>query len=243
MSSLFISDDFVFETIEGEGRLVGRPSIFMRLAMCNLTCIGFKSPDSPFGCDSYVSWSKKNKMSFDEVFALFESKGYDKKLNANTHVLKITGGEPFIQQNALIEFNEFLNKKQVMASIDFETNGTIVPDDYWMMNGASFTVSPKLKSNGDPFEKRYKPEALEYHAANFSSFKFVIQNEEDVKEVIENYVDKFSIENEQVWLMPCCGSRQEHSERAAFVAEVCKREGFNFSPRLQLVIWDKALKV
>ena len=212
MSSLFISDDFVFETVEGEGRLVGKPSIFMRLAMCNLTCIGFKSPDSPFGCDSYVSWSKKNKMSFDEVFDLFESKGYEKKLNNNTHVLKITGGEPLIQQNALQEFHEYLLSKEIYPSIDFETNGTIVPDEYWLNIGASFTVSPKLKSNGDPFEKRYKTDALQFHADNLSSFKFVIQNEDDVKEIIENYIDKFNIDRSMVWLMPCCGSRQEHTE-------------------------------
>ena len=103
MSSLILSDDYVFETIEGEGHLVGKPSIFMRLAMCNLTCIGFKSPDSPFGCDSYVSWSKKNKLSFEEIFKIFEDNDYINKLKGN-HVLKITGGEPLIQQKALIEF-------------------------------------------------------------------------------------------------------------------------------------------
>jgi organic radical activating enzyme len=240
--SLFISDDYLFETIEGEGRLVGRPSIFMRLSMCNLTCIGFKSPDSPFGCDSYVSWSKKNKMSFEEILNLLKEKGYDEKLN-RSHVFKITGGEPFIQQKSLIEFIDYLNQNDVHPSIDFETNGTLVPEEYWGNIGASFTVSPKLKSNGDPEEKRYREDALRYHAENYSSFKFVIQNEDDVEEIKEKYIDKFSISRDLVWLMPCCGSRQEHSERSGFVAEICKREGFNFSPRLQLVIWDKALKV
>jgi hypothetical protein len=43
--------------------------------------------------------------------------------------------------------------------------------------------------------------------------------------------------------MPCCGSREEHIERAAAVAEYAKAMHVNFSPRLQLVIWDKALKV
>jgi len=47
----------------------------------------------------------------------------------------------------------------------------------------------------------------------------------------------------RIWLMPCCGSRQEHSEKAAMVAELCKINNLKFSPRLQLVIWDKALKV
>ena len=59
--TLFLSDDLIFYTIEGEGEYIGQPSVFMRMAMCNLTCIGFASEDSPNGCDSFVSWSVKNK--------------------------------------------------------------------------------------------------------------------------------------------------------------------------------------
>ena len=40
--------------------------------MCNLTCKGFASKDSPHGCDSYISWSVKNKMTFNEIFEYFE---------------------------------------------------------------------------------------------------------------------------------------------------------------------------
>ena len=43
--------------------------------------------------------------------------------------------------------------------------------------------------------------------------------------------------------MPCCGSRDEHTEKSTMVAELCKEHHFKFSPRLQLVIWDMALKV
>ena len=47
--TLFLSDDKVFYTLEGEGEYVGKPSVFMRMSMCNLTCIGFASEDSPNG--------------------------------------------------------------------------------------------------------------------------------------------------------------------------------------------------
>ena len=43
--------------------------------------------------------------------------------------------------------------------------------------------------------------------------------------------------------MPCAGSRDEHTAKASMVAELCKKHNFKFSPRLQLVIWDMALKV
>ena len=151
--TLFISDDFVFYTLEGEGRFIGWPSVFMRLSMCNLTCIGFKSEDAPFGCDSYVSWSKKNKMTFEEIALLFEKNDYHEKLKQGA-ILKLTGGEPFIQQKNLIEFVRFIidrwgfNKSDgiletwfdtdihnPLLKVDFETNGTIMPDDEWFNLG------------------------------------------------------------------------------------------------------------
>ena len=70
--TLLISDDKAFYTLEGEGEYVGMPSVFFRLSMCNLTCQGFASEDSPHGCDSYISWSVKNKMTFNEIFKYFE---------------------------------------------------------------------------------------------------------------------------------------------------------------------------
>ena len=58
--TLILSDDKLFYTLEGEGEFVGVPSVFFRLAMCNLTCKGFASKDSPHGCDSYISWSEQS---------------------------------------------------------------------------------------------------------------------------------------------------------------------------------------
>jgi 6-pyruvoyltetrahydropterin 2'-reductase len=244
--SLLLSDDKIFYTIEGEGRFAGYPSIFMRLSKCNLTCIGFKSKDSPFGCDSYISWSKVNKYTFEEIFKVFETVDpftiapFGKVLEEGA-ILKITGGEPLLQQKQLIKFiNAFQLKYHFLPCIDFETNGTIKPDQIWFDDlGASFTVSPKLKSNGDSEEKRYKPEVLKILAENRSCFKFVIQSEEDIKEIQEKY--KF-INPADIWLMPCCGSRQEQNEKSLLVAELCKKYNYKFSPRLQLLIWDKALK-
>ena len=245
--TLFLSDDKVFYTIEGEGMFIGQPSIFMRMSMCNLTCKGFASPDSPNGCDSFISWSVKNKMTFAEIFQLMEEHEYIKHLKDRA-ILKLTGGEPLIQEKALLKFMEaFREKYDFIPRIDFETNATLIPDERWVTEfRASFTTSPKLRSNGDPEEKTYKPEVLKWHKAHYSGFKFVINVAEDINEIWEKYVDDkhgINISRSHIWFMPCCGSRQEHTEKAATVAEYAKALCVNFSPRLQLVIWDKALKV
>jgi 6-pyruvoyltetrahydropterin 2'-reductase len=232
--------------VEGEGKYIGYPSVFMRLFGCNLTCKGWASPDSPWGCDSYISWSKKNKYTFEEMFKFYEENEFHLKLKRGD-IWKITGGEPMLRQEPLLAFvSEFDNRYGFIPTIDFETNGTILPDQRWVDEfGATFTVSPKLSSNGDPREKRYNLEALKFHKQHGSCFKFVVKNEEDMEELFKDFIKKpdLLIPRQLVWIMVCAGSRAEHIENAESIAEMCKNHGFKMSPRLHLMVWDKALKV
>lgn len=242
---LVLSDDKLFYTLEGEGEYIGYPSVFMRLAGCNLTCSGFKSEASPHGCDSYISWSVKNKMTFEEIFALMDRYCYIAHLKAGA-IFKITGGEPLVNQKQLLKFMQaFKEEYNFIPKIDFETNATITPHEDWVnVWNATFTTSPKLSTNGDPVSKTYKPEVLKWHVDNNSGFKFVINSSEDIEEVWMKYVkdEYISVPVDRIWFMPCCGSRQEHIEKAEVVAEYAKAMGVKFSPRLHLLIWDLALK-
>jgi 7-carboxy-7-deazaguanine synthase len=262
--TLFLSDDFVFYTLEGEGKYIGYPSVFMRLSMCNLTCIGFKSPDAPFGCDSYVSWSKKNKMTFEEIAQYFEKNDYHSRLKEGA-LLKLTGGEPFIQQKNLLEFVHFIRDRwgfvdysKVLDAtankplgptlyIDFETNGTILPDAGWLTTGCevTYTTSPKLSVNGDPEDKRFKPEVIRYLIKHKACFKFVAKQESDLDEMYEKFVDNpdINLPEELIWIMPMCGSRDELIKIGPAVADICKKYNLKFSNRMHLQVWDKALKV
>ena len=244
--TLFLSDDLVFYTIEGEGAYVGYPSVFMRMAMCNLSCIGFASEDSPHSCDSFVSWSIKNKMTFTDIFKLYEDKNYIEHLR-NGAILKLTGGEPILQQKQLLKFiYAFQERYDFLPRIDFETNATLMPDEEWLELCATFTTSPKLTTNGDPEEKTYKPEVLKWHVANGSGFKFVISRSEDIDEIWRKYVNDqegINVPLDRIWFMPCCGSRQEHIDLAPAVAEYAKAMHVKFSSRLHLLVYDKALKV
>ena len=245
--TLLISDDKMFYTIEGEGEYVGEPSLFFRLSMCNLTCKGFASPDSPHGCDSYISWSVKNKMTFNEIFQYMEERKYIEKLKNNV-ILKITGSEPLVQQKRLLKFIEaFIEKYNFIPRIDFETNATIMPDNIWVDKYlATFTTSPKLTTNGDPEVDTYKPEVLKWHKNNRSGFKFVINESSDINEIWDKYVTdnkEINLPLDRIWLMPVAGSRHEHITNAPAVAEYAKALNVKFSSRLHLLVWDKALKV
>tara|TARA_R100001129_G_scaffold176258_1_gene149996 strand:- start:1558 stop:2316 length:759 start_codon:yes stop_codon:yes gene_type:complete len=244
--TLLVSDDKAFYTLEGEGEYVGMPSVFFRLSMCNLTCQGFASEDSPHGCDSFISWSVKNKMTFNEIFQYFEDHNLVDKLKAGA-IFKITGGEPMVQQKGLLKFMEaFIKKYEFGPIIDFETNATIKPDEKWVnLYRATFTTSPKLTTNGDPEKRTYKPEVLKWHRDVGSGFKFVISQSEDIDEIWRKYVEDgdVNIPKQRVWFMPCSGSREEHVNKAPAVAEYAKAMNVNFSPRLHLLLWDMALKV
>lgn len=245
---LLISDDGPgFLTIEGEGEYVGQPSVFMRLFGCNLSCKAFISKDSPYGCDSYISWSKKNKYTFDEMFEFYEKNNFIEHLK-NRAIFKITGGEPTLRQKPLLKFMEcFVKRYGFTPRIDFETNATILPDERWVTEfNATFTTSPKLTTNGDPEEKTYNPEVLRWHVDHNSGFKFVITSDRDIEEIWRKYINDYegiNVPLQRVWFMPCCGSREEHIEKAPAVAEYAKAMHVNFSPRLHLLIWNMALKV
>jgi 7-carboxy-7-deazaguanine synthase len=261
----------VFYTLEGEGEYVGYPSVFLRLSMCNLTCKGFASPDSPNGCDSYISWSVKNKMTFEQLAELFEREGFKDRLFDGA-IWKITGGEPLVQQKTLVKWFKYVfarwnippfeipmegstidpNAKRLR--IDFETNGTIIPSDELMevIPDATFTSSPKLASNGDPFKLRFREDALAWHVRRGTGFKFVVQSEADAQEVFDNYInnprvvpptlrDRFR--RNRVWFMLCAGSQKELLQNCTMVAELAKKYGVKFSNRLHLQLWDKALRV
>lgn len=237
----------IFYTLEGEGEFVGYPSVFMRFFGCNLRCPGFISEAAPYGCDSYISWTKKNKLSFSDTFKLLEERGFVQKLR-NGAIFKYTGGEPLVRQDQLLKFTEaFVQRFGFLPKIDFETNATILPDQRWVDEfNATFTTSPKLTTNGDPEEKTYKPEVLKWHKAHGSGFKFVISRAEDIEEIWRKYMNDdngINIHTDRIWFMPCCGSRAEHVEVAPIVAEYAKALNVKFSPRLHLLVWDLALRV
>jgi len=98
----------IFETIQGEGPLTGRPATFVRLAGCNLKC---------HFCDTDFDINKARRYSIDDIVRKCIAFGHD--------LVVITGGEPLLQSlSALI--------KQLRAheiQVQIETAGSIWPDD------------------------------------------------------------------------------------------------------------------
>ena len=148
MNSIKVSE--LFYSIQGEGRYMGVPSVFLRTFGCNFTCDGFGMPrgektnerhainaklfksynDLPLvttGCDSYASWDPKFKhlspvLKIDSIAqAIVDTLPHKEWRDEH---LVITGGEPLLGwQKAYPKLlsHELMNN---LKEITFETNGT-----------------------------------------------------------------------------------------------------------------------
>lgn len=216
-----------FYSIQGEGVTMGCPSIFIRLAGCNILCKG-----KGWVCDSIEVWKKGTKTNFEDVL----TKGEVQSLSEGTHLI-FTGGEPLLNQKEIHDYLIWFNDKyNFWPIVEIETNGTIEPKeligyvDFW-------NVSPKLSSSGVKEEKRINPIALaKFDKEPETMFKFVIANEEDAKELMDAYLP---LTKQKIVLMPAGATREELNQTRPIVVEMCKAYGLRYSERLHIIIWDK----
>jgi 7-carboxy-7-deazaguanine synthase len=230
---LIVSEQFY--SIQGEGNHSGVPAVFLRLSGCNLDCVGFSK-----GCDTKSIWITGSKYSFIQIIEKWQKNGWLKKLQDGAHLI-LTGGEPLLQMNMLFLFIQQLEKDLNMHPyIELETNATILSSDKFLNKIDQINASPKLSNSGNSQEMACKPEVLlQLSQLNKTKFKFVIQYKEDIHEVVNKYVLPFNMNPNNIWLMPEGSTRQAIQKNSPMVVELCKRYMMNFSPRLQIDIWDQ----
>jgi organic radical activating enzyme len=204
----------IFESIQGEGKNQGVLAVFLRLAFCNLRC-SF--------CDSKYTYENPS-FEWKDPEEIFENIKNSKAKN-----LVITGGEPLLWQKDLIPLI-----KRVKKFIEIETNATIVPVSGFDRYINQYNVSPKLSNSGEEVTKRLNFNSLRWFAKNKKSvFKYVIDKEQDIKEVFEQ-MKKINIKKEKIYLMPCADTREKLEEKSKIVVNLCRKYGFNYSDRLQI---------
>lgn len=224
-NSLVISEKFT--SIQGEGQTIGKKAIFLRLAGCNILC---KSHD--WVCDTIEVWQKGTKTNFEDIFTQEEIV----KLQNEYHLI-ITGGEPLLYQDTIVNFVDWLQEERgVLPIIEVETNGTIFPSKEMQKIVNYWNVSPKLKSSGADL-KRFNLLALKEFSNNKNTiFKFVVSSLEDIKEINSDFcfLDWFKI-----YLMPAGDSQEKLDKIRKQVVEWCLKYNFNYSDRLHIVIWNQ----
>jgi 7-carboxy-7-deazaguanine synthase len=233
----------VFHSIQGEGKSLGQPSIFLRTTLCNLHCIW---------CDTDYTWNwtgtrfqhvrdaepgyrKYDKKEWIAECGIEEAAALVAAFPCRNVIL--TGGEPMLQQSALTALMEALRAADPAYRFEVETNGTLVPEPGFDAAVDQYNVSPKLENSNNPRRLREKPAAWRFFAASEKAcFKFVIAAESDLQEVLE-LLARYEVPAEKVYLMPEGTDRRALSRRRSWLVEICKQHNFRYTDRLHVQIW------
>ena len=216
----------IFHSLQGEGVSMGTPSVFLRLALCNLICTW---------CDTKYTWDWRHHDYNSEVVELSAEQVEETVLSYGCRRLVITGGEPLLQQQGLAPLTRSLKEKGFCFEV--ETNGTIAPNQQLGLDIDQWNVSPKLATSGNALHRREVPHALHsFSRLPNAYFKFVVVEGSDLKEV-RSLIKKYHVPRERVILMSEGRTAPVLQERGEWLSQVCIEEGFRFSPRLHILLW------
>ena len=209
-----------------------------------------KDGKATWWCDTEIVWMKGHEIELSDLFASLTNLQYQALLDGRAHVV-FTGGEPCLAENTayakmfLEHFMEHHSSKRLFTEV--ETNATL---HSWLIDTADqINCSPKLSNSGMPRAQRIRPDVLMHlfnlwaHDGKKVQFKFVVSNEEDVKEMFAAYIDPGYVSIKQVVLMPGVDRRDDLAERTRFVWEVAQKLGVRMCSRLHILAFDKTVGV
>jgi len=228
----------IFRSIQGEGRLTGVDSVFVRTSGCNLRC---RYCDTP-----YASWSPEGEdLSVSEILEKVSETtsplplGEGACCNAAPAHVVLTGGEPMLFAE-LIPLTAALRERD--CHITVETAGTL----YLPVACDLMSISPKLSNSTPPSEldprwtwrhtiNRHAPEVIRRLLAEYDcQLKFVVDCPDDCRE-IEEYLAEFpEVERPRVMLMPQGVEAEVLAEKAVWLEPYCADHSFTFCPRRQI---------
>jgi 7-carboxy-7-deazaguanine synthase len=169
----------IFYSIQGEGLLVGVPSIFLRFAGCNLRC-SF--------CDTKYAYKQGTEMSIQEI--LDEIKKFP------CSYICLTGGEPLLQKDTTKLIDSLLQKNY---KICLETNGSI--NIKKLVGKKSLLISLDIKCPSSGSHEQMNMKNISYLSKK-DQLKFIIKNKEDydyAKKILKKYNSPCTVFFQPVW--------------------------------------------
>ncbi len=214
----------IFKSLQGEGRLTGTPSVFVRASGCNLRCSYCDTP--------YASFQPEGEdLAVEEILARVERLG--------ERYVVLTGGEPmlFAESVPLCE-----GLRRLDCHVTIETAGTL----YLPVACQLMSISPKLSNSTPPADSdparharhesnRHAPEVIGRLVAEYDyQLKFVVDSPADCLEV-ESYLAEFpQIDRARVFLMPQGADAAVLSKTAQWLEPYCQEQHLTFCPRRQI---------
>jgi 7-carboxy-7-deazaguanine synthase len=173
----------IFYSIQGETTRAGFPSVFIRLAGCNLECSY---------CDTVYARTASSGREMLIKDIIHETESYE-----NIDHVTITGGEPLIQEDTIDLMNKLIEKGY---SVQLETNGSIsLKDVPYKVRKIVDVKTPSSGHAGSFLIKNLK------YLNHSDEIKFVIFDIDDYKFSVEFIKKNTDVENTVVNFSPVFG--------------------------------------
>jgi 7-carboxy-7-deazaguanine synthase len=204
----------IFYSLQGETTTAGFPSLFIRLAGCNLNC---SYCDTVYSRDS----SSGKKMSIKDIIVTASSYKY-------IHHITITGGEPLMQDNSIFLMDDLI---AAGYNIQLETNGSFSLKNVPARVKKIVDVKTPSCGNG----KSFLMENLNYLNST-DELKFVILDTEDYNFSVDFIKKNIHSKNLVINFSPVTDNISEASLAAMIIND-------NLPVRLNLqlhkILWPK----
>lgn len=212
-----------FESVQGEGPFTGQPCVFVRFSHCNLTC-GW--------CDEKKTWDWTQFDPREVSSRVPVADLVDWARHRPVDLLVITGGEPMIQQPAMVALAAGVRPRM---RVQVETNGTQTPRPELVELVDLWVVSPKLSHSGVRYDRRIVPEALtSLRDTEQAAFKFVVTGPGDFLE-IDRIIADLALEPSSVWVMPEAVTADAVTAGVAALRAPAAERGWNVSTRQHIL--------
>jgi 7-carboxy-7-deazaguanine synthase len=213
-----------FTSRQGEGKLTGTDSYFIRTSGCNLRC---------WFCDTpYASWNPTGETLSIETVAEQAVK------SGRSHVV-LTGGEPLLLRETA-HLCDLLRTAGMHITI--ETAGTIDR----VVECDLMSISPKFRSSApDPadhprwnrlHQQRRMPlssmRSLMGRSQDFQ-LKFVVDSAAEYGELLD-MVEQMGASGQDVWVMPQGSTVEAMDAATAWLLPWCESQGFHYCDRMQI---------
>ena len=245
----------IFYSLQGEGFLTGVPSVFVRLAGCPLRCRW---------CDTKYAWSKDagDDYSIAEIIQAVQQwpckfiviTGGEPMINpdlpqlvqqlnaSEKHITIETAGVAFMPNMPcdLMSISPKLSNSTPSAEDRSQKTEirSLAPTPVVGARGTEVKSLSRAQSRGQKF---LRPDItiLRKLIDNYKyQLKFVVDSEGDLPEIQQTIERIGNVDSEKVMLMPQAATRDELLAKSPMVAELCKRTGFAFCQRLQVLLWN-----
>jgi len=214
----------IYQSLQGEGRLTGTDSVFVRTSGCNLRC---------WFCDTpHTSWEPEGRdLSVEEIVEQVAAL-------PSRHVV-LTGGEPMLHAE-LIPLSTVL--RDAGRHVTIETAGTLTLP----VHADLMSISPKFSSSapdvghhpdwhGRHQLSRHRPNVIRELIRQYDyQVKFVIDSPDDCDET-QRYLAEFpNLDRGRVYLMPQGTSVDDLRRIQHWLDPYCRRHQLQYCPRQQI---------